>query len=67
MRDVEVRVNIRHESRYDESKRKKKKRKNIHISLLRDLERVKGYWIYAIAHKVPKICIQARRTMISRR
>lgn len=66
MRDVEVRVNIRHESRYDELKRKKK-RKNIHISLLRDLERVKGYWIYAIAHKVPKICIQARRTMISRR
>lgn len=45
----------------------KKKRKNIHIFLLRDLERVKGYWIYAIAHKVPKICIQARRTMISRR
>lgn len=66
MRDVKVRVNIRHESRYDELKRKKK-RKNIHISLLRDLERVKGYWIYAIAHKVPKICIQARRTMISRR
>lgn len=66
MRDVEVRVNIRYESRYDESKRKKK-RKNIHIFLLRDLERVKGYWIYAIAHKVPKICIQARRTMISRR
>lgn len=66
MRDIEVRVNIRHESRYDESKRKKKKKKYTR-SFLRDLERVKGYWIYAIAHKVPKICIQARRTMISRR
>lgn len=48
-------------------KGKKKKKKKYTGSLLRDLERVKGYWIYAIAHKVPKICIQARRTMISRR
>lgn len=35
MRDVEVRVNIRHESRYDESKRKKKKEKIYRISFKR--------------------------------